>query len=112
MNLPNELFSLETLAAFPGLVIATWTVVQFTKGGVDWLVKLLFKGAHWSTQGWAYVVAAILLILVSYFSGELTLPTLFLDVINAFFVAMAAMKVHESAAQPTGIKPQSTYEDM
>ena len=104
MELPNELFTLETLAAFPGLVVATWTIVQFTKNGIDWAVKR-FLGLHWSTRGWAYCVALFLLVATTFFSGNFSLLTLFLSIINGFFVALAAMKVHESAAFD---KPKNT----
>jgi xanthine/uracil permease len=96
----QELFTLETLAAFPGLVVVTWMITQFTKDWVDWVAQKAFN-IHPKTETWSYFVAVFLLIAVAFFQQNISGLSVFLGIINGFLVALAAQKIHDTILDET-----------
>jgi hypothetical protein len=81
--IPDSFFTIEMLGTYAGATIATALIVQYTKDLPG--VKLL------PTRAWAYVVAAVLLLLSTVFSSTVTVDRIILTFINAVIVAMAAV---------------------
>lgn len=81
--IPESFFTLEQLATYGGATVATMLFVQFTKG-LPGIVKI-------PTRLWAFIVAAVLMILATVFtSPEVTPAVILITVVNAVIVAMAS----------------------
>lgn len=81
--IPESFFTWEQLATYGGATVATMLFVQFTKG-LPGIVKI-------PTRLWAFIVAAVLMILATVFtSPEVTPAVILITVVNAVIVAMAS----------------------
>ena len=81
--IPESFFTWEQLATYGGATVATMLFVQFTKG-LPGIVKI-------PTRLWAFVIAAVLMILATVFtSPEVTPAVILITVVNAVIVAMAS----------------------
>lgn len=81
--IPDSFFTWEQLATYGGATVATMLFVQFTKG-LPGIVKI-------PTRLWAFIVAAVLMILATVFtSPEVTPAVILITVVNAVIVAMAS----------------------
>ena len=95
----NQFLTLETLKTFPGLVAVTWALVQFSKSFLD---QRLFKI---KTKWYVFVVAEVLLFCTAWLDNSLNPQTVFLNLLNGFMVALAAMKGHETIFGAANNKP-------
>lgn len=80
--IPESFFTWEQLATYGGATVATMLFVQFTKGLPG--IKSV------PTRLWAYIVAAVLMILATVFTVPITPAGIVLTLINAAVVAMAS----------------------
>ena len=80
--IPESFFTWEQLATYGGATVATMLFVQFTKGLPG--IKSI------PTRLWAYIVAAVLMILATVFTVPITPGVIVLTLINAAVVAMAS----------------------
>lgn len=81
--IPDAFFSWEQLATYGGATVATMLFVQFTKELPG--IKAI------PTRLWAFVVAAVLMVLATIFTApEISPSVILLTVINAVIVAMAS----------------------
>ena len=81
--MPEEFFTWEYLGTYAGATIAVMLFVQFTKELPG--IKSI------PTRLWAYVIAAVLLVLSTVFTvSPITPSIILLCLINAVIVAMAA----------------------
>ena len=81
--IPESFFTWEQLATYGGATVATMLFVQFTKELPG--IKAI------PTRLWAFIVAAILMILATVFTSEVTFAVILITVVNAVIVAMAAV---------------------
>ena len=81
--IPESFFTWEQLATYGGATVATMLFVQFTKELPG--IKSL------PTRLWAFIVAAVLMILATVFTSEVTPAVILITVVNAVIVAMAAV---------------------
>ena len=80
--IPESFFTWEQLATYGGATVATMLFVQFTKELPG--IKAI------STRLWAYIVAAVLMVLATVFTVPITPSVIVLTLINAAVVAMAS----------------------
>ena len=80
--IPESFFTWEQLATYGGATVATMLFVQFTKE-LPGIVKI-------PTRLWAFIVAAVLMILATVFTSEVTPAVILITVVNAVIVAMAS----------------------
>ena len=81
--IPDSFFTWEQLATYGGATVATMLFVQFTKELPG--IKSL------PTRLWAFIVAAVLMILATVFTAaEVTPAVILITVVNAVIVAMAS----------------------
>ncbi len=81
--IPESFFTWEQLATYGGATVATMLFVQFTKE-LPGVKKL-------PTRLWAFIVAAVLMILATVFTApEITPAVILITVVNAVIVAMAS----------------------
>lgn len=80
--IPESFFTWEQLATYGGATVATMLFVQFTKELPG--IKAI------PTRLWAYIVAAVLMILATVFTAPITPGVIVLTLINAAVVAMAS----------------------
>ena len=81
--IPDSFFTWEQLATYGGATVATMLFVQFTKELPG--IKTL------PTRLWAFIVAAVLMILATVFTAaEVTPAVILITVVNAVIVAMAS----------------------
>ena len=85
------------LGTWTVLVMAVFVVTQFTKAGIDWLLKR-WGDVHVPTRLLAWAWAFILILLALGFKGALDLWGIPLAMLNAVFVALSAMKLYEALA--------------
>lgn len=78
----ESFFTWEQLATYGGATVATMLFVQFTKELPG--IKSI------PTRLWAYIVAAVLMILATVFTAPITPGVIVLTLINAAVVAMAS----------------------
>ena len=78
----NDFFTWETLATFTGCVAATALITQFVKS-LSFLKDI-------ATQWVSYIIAVILLLGATYFTGALTVASGALIPFNAVIVALSA----------------------
>lgn len=81
--IPDSFFTWEQLVTYGGATVATMLFVQFTKELPG--IKTL------PTRLWAFIVAAVLMILATVFTAaEVTPAVILITVVNAVIVAMAS----------------------
>ena len=80
--IPESFFTWEQLATYGGATVATMLFVQFTKELPG--IKAL------PTRLWAFIVAAVLMILATVFTSEVTPAVILITIVNAVIVAMAS----------------------
>ena len=77
-----EFFDWTALRTYAGSVAAVGILTQITKN-IPGIVKI-------PTQVWSYILSLIIMLLATYFGGELTLSSGVLAVVNAAIVSLAA----------------------
>lgn len=87
-ELPTEPFTWEYLATIAGATVATLLIVQLLKLPLDTVWKI-------PTRIVVYVIALIILLLATLFTGSLTVQSGVLTAVNAVIVALAAMGAYE-----------------
>ncbi len=91
--MPTDLFTMNYLGTFAGLVAATFLLVSFFKEKVkvlgDWYVRLF-----------AVMVALAIQVFVFYVNGALTVAAVGTAFLNAFLVAMAAAGAYNFSKPP------------
>ena len=87
-ELPTEPFTWEYLATIAGATLATLLIVQLLKLPLDKVWKI-------PTRIVVYVIALIILLLATLFTGSLTVESGVLTAVNAVIVALAAMGAYE-----------------
>lgn len=81
---PESFFTWEQLGSYAGATVAVMVIVQFTKE-LPGIVKI-------PTRLWAYILAAVVLILSTVFTVKPITPSvILLCLINAVVVALAAI---------------------
>lgn len=88
---PQDFFTWSTLLTYAGAVLMTTLVTQLLKG-VGFIDKI-------PTRLFAYIVALILLIAATYFTGGLTVEAAALCAVNAAVVALAASGAFDTIKQ-------------
>ena len=81
--IPDSFFDWQMLGTYAGATLAVMVIVEFTKELPG--IKAI------PTRLWAYFMAVVLLILSAVFTGKVDAPTVFLCLVNAVIVAMAAV---------------------
>lgn len=81
--IPDSFFDWSMLGTYAGATLAVMVIVEFTKELPG--IKAI------PTRLWAYIVAVVLLVLSTVFTGNIDAPTVFLCFVNAVIVAMAAV---------------------
>ena len=76
------------LGSTAGATVAVLLIVQYTKSGLDKLVKI-------PTRLYVYVLSLVILVAANWFTVGLTLSSGLLLVVNAMVVAAAAMKTYD-----------------
>jgi len=98
--MPQDFFTLGSLATFAGLVLAVYLIVLFSKSFLKYLVSLVSKTildgdlGDFVIQLYAAVVALLIMLLVVQVQG------VGLALINAVLVALAATGLHETIKRP------------
>ena len=87
----NEFFTWTMLLTYAGATLATSLVTQLIKG-VGFIDKI-------PTRLTSYVIALVVLIAATFFTGGLTLETGALCVINAVVVSLAANGAYDAIAR-------------
>lgn len=87
-ELPTEPFTWAYLATIAGATVATVLIVQLLKLPMDKVLKI-------PTRIIVFLIAAIVLLLATYFTQGLTWENALLTVLNAVIVALAAMGAYE-----------------
>lgn len=87
----TQFVSWEFLATFTGAVAGTVVVTQFTKNLAEKYLKL-------PTQVWSFVIALIIILLASFFTGTLNLSQAVLSVFNAVIISFAAKGGYDTFA--------------
>lgn len=100
MDMPNEFFTVTTLATYAGLVAATFVLVAFFK---PWLKPV---GDVW-IRPFAALVALVIQFFVLLVAKNMSAETIGLAVINAPLVAVGAAGVHEIQKDPRAQTPQT-----
>jgi hypothetical protein len=94
---PTEYFTWEYLGSLAGAVAVIVLLIQFMKMPLDNLViKLFGNEARLPTRLAVWLLAVIILITASYFTGNLTVNTAILALFNAILVAWTAMGAYEA----------------
>ena len=84
----GEPFTWAYLASIAGATAATLLIVQFLKVPLDKVWKI-------PTRLFVYVIALLIMIIATVFTGGLTIETALLAVVNAFIVALTAYGSYE-----------------
>ena len=87
-ELPTNPFSWEQLATISGASLATMLIVQLLKLPLDKVWKI-------PTRIVVFVIAAIVMLLATYFTKGLSADTAILTILNAVIAALAAMGGYE-----------------
>ena len=87
-ELPTEPFTWTYLATIAGATVATVLIVQLLKLPMDKVWKI-------PTRIIVFLIAAIVLLLATYFTQGLTWENALLTILNAVIVALAAMGAYE-----------------
>lgn len=88
---PQDFFTWAVLLTYAGAVLATTLVTQLLKG-VGFIDKL-------PTRLFAYIVALIILLAATYFTGGMTIEAAALCLVNAVVVALAASGAFDTIKQ-------------
>lgn len=89
----NEFFTWAILATYAGATLATTLVTQLLKG-VGFLDRI-------PTRIFSYVVALIILLAATFFTGALTCDAAALCVVNAVVVSLAANGAFDAVSTKT-----------
>lgn len=100
-EIPTQPFSWEQLATIAGAALATMLIVQLLKLPLDRVWKI-------PTRIIVFLIAAVVMLLATYFTQGLTWNTALLTVLNAVVAALTAMggyeltfaKIEKKKAQP------------
>ena len=94
--------SLDALGEFPVLVLLVVIITQFTKRILDWLLSKIFNIEKMPAEIISLLISIILLLSISYANGSFIdkpanefFGMIFINVINAFIVSLAANKGYE-----------------
>ena len=87
-ELPTNPFSWEQLATISGAALATMLIVQLLKLPIDRVWKI-------PTRIIVFLIAAIVMLLATYFTNGLTADTAILTILNAVIAALTAMGGYE-----------------
>lgn len=87
-EIPTQPFSWEQLATIAGAALATMLIVQLLKLPLDKVWKI-------PTRIIVFLIAAIVMLLATYFTQGLTWNTALLTVLNAVVAALTAMGGYE-----------------
>lgn len=92
--MPTDLFTINYLGSYAGLVAVTYLLVQFFKEPVkrylsDWWVRLMAVG-----------FALVIQLFTLFVTGNFTMEAIGLAVLNSFLVAITAAGTH-NISQPT-----------
>lgn len=94
----SDWMTLATLGTFAGATFAVGLITQFIKGALDRLVKM-------PTQLVALLIAWLVLLGRTWvMDGGLPMGAVYLDLLNGFMVALAAIGGYEVIARNTGLK--------
>lgn len=89
--MPNGFITIDVISTFPGMVMVVSLLTQFTKRTID---KLFGN----RTEYVVYLYSLALCFFVSYYKGKLAhglIVAIFLNLLNAVIVSLAAMKGYE-----------------
>lgn len=100
MEMPNEFFTISSLATYAGLVAAVFVIVAWCK---PWVKPY---GDQW-IRPLALAVALVLQFFVLLVTGTISVETAGLAVINSFLVSVGASGVHEIQRDPRAQTPQT-----
>ena len=89
-ELPTNPFSWEQLATIAGAAMATMLIVQLLKLPIDKVWKI-------PTRIIVFLIAAVVMLLATYFTKGLTADTALLTILNAVIAALTAMGGYELA---------------
>lgn len=100
-EIPTQPFSWEQLATIAGAALATMLIVQLLKLPLDKVWKI-------PTRIIVFLIAAVVMLLATYFTQGLTWNTALLTILNAVVAALTAMggyeltfaKIEKKKAQP------------
>ena len=87
-ELPTNPFSLEQLATISGAALATMLIVQLLKLPIDRVWKI-------PTRIIVFLIAAVVMLLATYFTKGLSADTAILTILNAVIAALTAMGGYE-----------------
>ena len=87
-ELPTNPFSWEQLATISGAALATMLIVQLLKLPIDRVWKI-------PTRIIVFLIAAIVMLLATYFTKGLSADTAILTILNAVIAALTAMGGYE-----------------
>lgn len=87
-ELPTNPFSWEQLATISGAALATMLIVQLLKLPIDRVWKI-------PTRIIVFMIAAIVMLLATYFTKGLSADTAILTILNAVIAALTAMGGYE-----------------
>ena len=82
-------FSWDALLTMSGASAATLLIVQGTKRGVDRLIKL-------PTALYAYIVAVLLMLLATHYTGNLNGSSVMLSMLNGYVVSSTASHTYDA----------------
>lgn len=98
----KDFITLDTLAEFPVLVLLVAIITQFTKRTLDWLLSRLFNIETMPAEIISLLISIILMLSISYANGSFMdkranefFAIIFINIINAFIVSLAANKGYE-----------------
>lgn len=95
----GSFFTWETLATLTGCAAATAVITQFVKG-LPFLKNI-------ATQWVSYVIAAILLLGATFFTGALTLSSGALIPFNAILIALSANGAYSAIVRASAAKSKN-----
>jgi len=94
--------SLDALGEFPVLVLLVVIITQFTKRILDWLLSKIFNIEKMPAEIISLLISIVLLLSISYANGSFMhkpaneiFAIIFINIINAFIVSLAANKGYE-----------------
>lgn len=99
--MPSDLFTTSYLGSFAGLVAVTYLLVQFFKEPMqkylgDWWIRLL-----------AVLIALAIQSFTLFVTGNFTVETIGLALLNSFLIAITAAGAHD-ISQPSPQQPTSS----
>ena len=103
-ELPTEPFTWEQLATIAGAALATLLIVQLLKLPLDKVWKI-------PTRIIVFFIAAVVMLLATYFTQGLTWNTALLTLLNAVIVALSAMGAYEMTFRKVDEKKAAKIEE-